>query len=166
MTTAHLLSSGGSRQYVELIGRDDTEYRGRVAVRSMMLSLSFAETDRPQEAVRPVSAPGYTWKIVAEDGVVLGMRSRDFADPVEALRDLDRVAEIAKLLHVAVTVEPATGRMSYWLMHEREIIVVGSRLLRPAQRRTVHRDAERAMAAVRSSARCRDGPQVALSPRR
>lgn len=155
MSTATSPATAGSRQYVELIGRNDLEYRGRATVRTMMLGLSFLD-DGPGEAVRPISAPGSTWKIVADDGVMLGLRARDFGDPLRALADVDDLAAFVSELHVALAVDPETERISYWIMHGREIVIVGARLLAAKHRRAVQRDAERAISALRVSYRARD----------
>jgi hypothetical protein len=131
-----------------LVGPDDPEYEGRVRIRSTILGLQPV-TDATSRASVSGRTPGVTWKLVAPNGVTTAMRVRDFRSEDEARADIDRLT--GRGGHRALAVEDtATGRLSFWVLDGRRVVLVSLRLVPPTRRAMLRHETERVLQALRT----------------
>ncbi|MEN2738117.1 hypothetical protein ABCS02_10015 [Microbacterium sp. X-17] len=134
-----------------LVGADDPEYEGRVRIRSTVLGLQPVGEPANRTGAPP-REPGVTWKIVAPNGVTMALRARDFRDAEEARADIDRLTGRRGFRAVPVE-DAATGRLSFWVVDGRRVVVVSLRLLPPTRRPMLRHEGRRVLEALRK------GPQ-------
>lgn len=130
-----------------IVRPSDPEYAGRARIRSTVLGLRpVADAGGPAQA--PMGIPGVTWKLVAPNGLTMAMRARDFASEDAARADIARVC--GRGTYRSLTVRDAgTGRMSFWVLEGRRVVVVGVRVLPPTRRSMLRYETERVLRALR-----------------
>lgn len=136
-------------QRIEIVASSSAEYLGRAAVRRTALALAPTEPIdySTAKALRP-REPGPLWKIVAPDGVTLALRARDASDVGQVRADIAKLVRRRDELHAVIVEDRGGGRVSFWVLRGRHVVIVGARILPERQRATVERDARRVMAVL------------------
>jgi hypothetical protein len=128
---------------------DDAEYAGRVRTRSAILAL---RPERPRRIEPrhpdPDAPPGAAWKLVAPNEVTIAMCAGDFPSIGEAVHEIDRLARKGRLSSVVVR-DPASGRLSFWVLDGDAVAAVSARMLPPTRRRVLEHDAALTLRTIR-----------------
>lgn len=133
-------------QRIEIVDSTSAEYLGRVAVRRAALALAPTEPIdySTAKALRPREA-GPLWKIVPPDGVTIALRARDASDLGQVRPDIAKLVRRRDELHAVIVEDRDGGRVSFWVLRGRHVVIVGARILPERQRATIERDARRVM---------------------
>lgn len=133
-------------QRVEVVEPSSREYLGRAGVRRAVLSLAPTESiDYSTQKALRARDPGPMWKIVATDGVTIALRARDLPDRRQIRPDIAKLTQRRDELRSVIVEDSENGRISFWILRGRHVVVVGARILPERSRLTIERDARRVM---------------------
>lgn len=101
------------------------------------------------ESARRDRIPGVYWEYLHADDSPLMLRARDLADEDEARWDADRVFSAFGQLRVVYTRDRDSGQYGWWLVRDRDVVLVSPRPWPSTERNAVANHARRALRALR-----------------
>ncbi|MFJ4164560.1 hypothetical protein ACIPY5_03300 [Microbacterium sp. NPDC089698] len=136
-----------------LFSTADPWYPMRTARRAQLLAMLPVDPTEAVSAPDPDSRPhrsGAYWEYLQADDRPLFLRAHDLEDENDARRDARATFESAGMLRPVFVRDPRSDALAWWLVRDRRVVLVPSRVWLPTQRLALARHLRGARRALRA----------------